>query len=65
MTTRGTNALEKVWLTTQEACEYAGGLHRTTLWRAVKRGGLRAGGVGRAVRFEKAELDRWLRGDEK
>jgi excisionase family DNA binding protein len=44
----------------QEAAEYTG-LDRVTIWRAVKRGELRAGGLVRAVRFERAELDRWLR----
>jgi len=33
---------------------------RTTIWRAVKRGHLRASGYGRAVRFHRAELDRWM-----
>jgi excisionase family DNA binding protein len=34
---------------------------RTTLWRAVKAGDLRASGPGRAVRFHRDELDRWMR----
>ena len=51
---------ERAWLSYSEASAYAG-LDRVTLWRAVKRGSLRAGGTGRAVRFEKGELDRWLR----
>jgi len=33
---------------------------RTTLWRAVKAGDLRASGPGRAVRFHRGELDRWM-----
>lgn len=33
---------------------------RTTLWRAVKSGALRASGPGRAVRFHRDELDRWM-----
>jgi excisionase family DNA binding protein len=56
--------IERTWLTYSEASEYTR-LDRTTLWRAVQRNELRAGGVGRAVRFERPELDRWLRGDEK
>jgi excisionase family DNA binding protein len=33
---------------------------RTTLWRAVKAGDLQASGPGRAVRFHREELDRWM-----
>jgi excisionase family DNA binding protein len=33
---------------------------RTTIWRAVKAGRLRAYGPGRAVRFHRDELDRWM-----
>ncbi len=51
---------ERAWLTSREASIYPG-LDRVTLWRARKRKELRAGGSGRAVRFEKAELDRWMR----
>lgn len=53
-------ATERTWMNYQEAAEYTG-LDRVTIWRAVKRGELRAGGLVRAVRFERAELDRWLR----
>jgi excisionase family DNA binding protein len=55
-----TETTEQAWLSFRESAAYTG-LHRVTLWRAVKRGELRAGGSGRAVRFEKAELDRWMR----
>jgi excisionase family DNA binding protein len=54
-------ATERVWMNTRQAAEYAG-VDPSTLWRARQRGELKAGGVGRAVRFERAELDRWLRG---
>lgn len=53
-------ASEKAWLTYQEAAEYTS-LDRVTLWRAVKRGDLRAGGVGRAVRFHRGDLDKFMR----
>lgn len=33
---------------------------RTTIWRAVKAGHLKAVGPGRAVRFHREELDRWM-----
>jgi excisionase family DNA binding protein len=33
---------------------------KTTLWRAVKAGRLQASGPGRAVRFHRDELDRWM-----
>lgn len=35
-------------------------VHRVTLWRAVRDGHLRASGPGSAVRFHRAELDRWM-----
>jgi len=35
-------------------------IDRTTIWRAVKAGDLRASGPGRAVRFHREELDRWM-----
>jgi excisionase family DNA binding protein len=35
-------------------------VNRTTIWRAVKAGRLRASGPGTAVRFHKDELDRWM-----
>jgi excisionase family DNA binding protein len=37
-------------------------VHRTTLWRAVREGHLRAAGPGLAVRFHRDELDRWMSG---
>jgi excisionase family DNA binding protein len=51
---------ERAWLSPAEASRYTG-LDRVTLWRARKRGELLAGGAGRAVRFERTELDRWMR----
>lgn len=35
-------------------------VNRTTIWRAVKAGRLRASGPGMAVRFHRDELDRWM-----
>jgi excisionase family DNA binding protein len=48
-----------------EAERYTG-LHRVTLWRAVRDGRLRASGPGRAVRFHVQDLDTFMlsaRGD--
>jgi excisionase family DNA binding protein len=55
-----TETTERAWLSYSEAATYTS-CSRVTLWRARKRGSLLAGGAGRAVRFEKAELDRWMR----
>ncbi len=56
----------QVWLNYEQAALYCN-VDRTTLWRAVRRGELHAGGVGRAVRFERGELDKFMRsgGNEK
>jgi excisionase family DNA binding protein len=35
-------------------------VNRSTIWRAVKAGQLRASGPGTAVRFHRDELDRWM-----
>ena len=64
MTETATRTLERVWMDTRQAADYCG-VDPSTLWRARQRGDLLAGGVGRAVRFHRDELDRWLRGDEK
>jgi excisionase family DNA binding protein len=47
------------YLTYAEAAAYCR-LDRTTLWRAVRAGDLRADGSGRAVRFHRKELDRFM-----
>lgn len=60
MTETATAVAERVWFDTAGAAEYAG-VNPSTLWRARQRGELRAGGVGRSVRYERSELDRWLR----
>lgn len=50
----------RTWMSYPDAADYCG-VDRVTLWRAVKRGDLRAGGVGRAVRFHKDDLDAFMR----
>ena len=47
------------YLTYAEAARYCR-CERTTIYRAMKAGRLRASGPGRAVRFHRAELDRWM-----
>ena len=47
------------YLTYTEAANYCR-VNRTTLWRAVKAGRLKASGPGTAVRFHRAELDQWM-----
>jgi excisionase family DNA binding protein len=51
--------VERAYLSYSEAERYTG-LNRVTLWRAVRAGGLRADGSGRAVRFHRDELDRFM-----
>ena len=38
------------------------GLHRVTLWRAVRDGRLKASGYGSAVRFRLEDLDEFMSG---
>jgi excisionase family DNA binding protein len=52
-------ATESPYLDYGQAAAYCN-VERTTIWRAVKAGALRASGPGRAVRFHKDELDRWM-----
>ena len=51
---------ERVWLTYEEAEERTG-LHRTTLWRASRRGLLRQGGFNRTPRFHVDDVDEFMR----
>ncbi len=50
---------ESPYLTYEEAARYCN-VERTTIYRAVRRGALRASGPGTAVRFRRDELDRWM-----
>ena len=52
-------ATESPYLTDDEAARYCR-CDRTTIWRAVRAGTLRASGPGRAVRFHRANLDTWM-----
>ena len=51
--------IEQAWLSYPEAERYSG-LSRTTLWRVVSSGELKAARIGRAVRISRAELDRFM-----
>lgn len=51
--------VERAYLRYSEAETYTG-LHRVTLWRAVRRGQLKPSGYGSAVRFRVEDLDRFM-----
>ena len=57
--------VQRPYLTYEEAAQYTN-VSAVTLWRAVRDGRLKPTGPGRAVRFHKDELDRFMhsRGDE-
>ena len=52
-------ATESPYYNYRQASAYCN-VERTTLYRAVKAGRLRASGPGMAVRFHQDELDRWM-----
>lgn len=52
-------AVTSPFLTYEEAASYCR-VNRTTVWRAVKQGSLKASGPNMAVRFHRDELDRWM-----
>ena len=54
--------VERAYLRYSEAERYTG-LHRVTLWRAVKSGRLKVSGYGSAVRFRVEDLDAFMSGD--
>lgn len=64
MPATATETHARAWMNYEEAETYTG-YEKTTIWRAVRRGELKAGGLKGAPRFHRDELDRWLRGDEK
>jgi excisionase family DNA binding protein len=51
--------VEPAYLNYSEAERFTG-LHRVTIWRAMRRGELKASGGGRGVRFSRDELHRWM-----
>jgi hypothetical protein len=55
-----TERAERVWLNYSEASARTR-LHPSTLWRAVRRGSLRVGGLKKAPRFHVDDLDQFMR----
>ena len=55
----GKTATQSPYLTYEQAARYCN-VERTTLYRAMKDGRLKASGPGMAVRFHRDELDRWM-----
>jgi excisionase family DNA binding protein len=51
--------VQRSYLTYEEAAQYTN-VSVVTLWRSVRDGRLTAAGPGRAVRFHKGELDRFM-----
>jgi excisionase family DNA binding protein len=51
--------VERTYLTYEEAAHYTN-VSPVTLWRAVRDGRLKPAGPGRAVRYHKDELDRFM-----
>jgi excisionase family DNA binding protein len=51
--------VQRSYLTYEEAALYTN-LSAVTLWRAVRDGRLKPAGPGRAVRFHRDELDRFM-----
>ncbi len=56
------NAEHAVWLTAEDAVQYLGLCSRMALYKAVRRGHLRAHRLGRRLRFRRSELDDALDG---
>jgi excisionase family DNA binding protein len=48
------------WMTTDEATRYLGFPSRKALYQAVRRGQIPGHRIGRRLRFDAAELDRWV-----
>jgi excisionase family DNA binding protein len=59
MTTPAQRELQREWLTYAEA-QAVSGLGRTTLWKLLNSGAIKAARVGRAVRINRRSLDGYL-----
>ena len=56
-------AAGRTWLSYREASEVAG-LSRTTLWKLISAGEVRAAKVGKAVRINRRSLEAYLEGQD-
>ncbi len=54
---RERNTEHSVWLTAEDAVQYLGLCSRMALYKAIRRGHLRAHRLGRRLRFRRSELD--------
>jgi excisionase family DNA binding protein len=63
-TTESEPVESRTWMSYEQAADYCG-VDRVTIWRSVRAGRLPAGGVGRAVRFHRDDLDAWMRGNDR
>lgn len=52
-------------LDTPTACDYLGGIHRTSLYKLHRQGKLKMQKVGASTRWRRSELDRYLRANER
>ncbi len=51
--------MEKMLLTTKEACEYLN-ISRATLYKLIREGKLKPLKIGRSTRFDRRDLDRFI-----
>jgi excisionase family DNA binding protein len=59
MTTPAQTELQREWLTYAEA-QTVSGLGRTTLWKLLNSGEIKAARVGRAIRLNRRSLEEYL-----
>lgn len=56
-------AMDK-WMSTKQVCEYLG-ISRDTVTKWIKDKGMPAHQIGRTWRFDREEIDAWMRNDGK
>ncbi len=62
VTALSATGIEPRYLTYRQSEAYCS-VSRWTLYRAMRSGDLRAHRAGTAIRFDRRELDRWMRGE--